>query len=190
MRINFFGDFVTPPKCNNLLFSDRLEQLIRSTDVNVLNYEAPALPYGQPLPEAIKKSGPSLYQDSHMPVWLEEHGFTHAALANNHVMDFGEAGLESTIRSFRNIKTLGAGTWEEAYSPCVIHCGDQKIAILSLTQCEFGTLTDRWDKRFNKGTAWINHPVVNSVITETLKQVDHLFIFALASNSDVLPSSR
>lgn len=183
MRINFFGDFVSyPPFSNDLLLSNDLRALIEDADVNVVNYEAPVRS-GNCV--AINKSGSSLCQNAKSAAWLLQDGFTVASLANNHVMDFGDEGLAATQEALKSMATLGAGTWKEAYSPLVMEIEGCKVAFLSLTHCEFGTLTDKWDQRFSKGTAWINHPEVDRIITETRKEMDYLFIVAHAGLENV-----
>ena len=76
--------------------------------------------------------------------------------------------------------TFGAGIWEDAYKPMILDVCDKKIALIGLTHCEFGTLTDRWTQRDKYGAAWINHVDVDSIIVETRKKVDFLFVFAHA----------
>jgi len=109
---------------------------------------------------------------------LERQGFNLITLANNHMMDYGSRGLIETLQSFRNSTKLGAGKWEEAYKPAIVEIEGIKIGFLALTHCEFGTLTDRYDNResVQYGTAWINHPCVDSIIVETKKVVDYLII--------------
>lgn len=184
MRINFFGDIVSP-HCN-ITISEDLKQLLCNGNINVINYEAPSFREKENerfMP--IKKSGPSLCQSPELPLWLEKNGFTLAALANNHTMDYGEKGLYATLKCFKNIRTIGAGSWEEAYKPIIINVDHKKIAFLSLTHCEFGTLTDKWDTRFVTGTAWINHPDVDNIIINTRVKVDYLFIIAHAGVENI-----
>ena len=184
MRINFFGDFVSYPPLfsNDLLLSGDLKELIQCANVNVVNFEAPVKSEGS---IAISKSGASLHQGAESAVWLQQNGFTVATLANNHMMDYGEEGLAATRKALSSLASLGAGTWEEAYRPLVVEVEGHKVAFLSLTHCEFGTLTDNWDSRYRVGTAWINHPEVDRFISKTRKEVDYLFIVAHAGLENV-----
>lgn len=179
MKINFFGDFVAQSNCKDLLIGIGVRALLEQADINIVNFEAPSLEKNsESVP--IKKSGPALKQNHQAALWLENNGFTFASLANNHIMDYGDSGYKSTLHSFNRIRCWGAGSWEEAYKPCICTIGEKKVAFIALTHCEFGTLTDRWDDRFNRGTAWINHPNVDHIIIETRKSVDWLFVFAHA----------
>ena len=176
MRINFWGDFVAP-SIEGLKLAGEVAELIHSAALNVINFEAPVITNNSPM----LKSGPTLSQDSSGPRWLEQQGFNLISLANNHIMDYGEIGMKNTYSSFsKNAMLFGAGSWEEAYRPCIIEADGKKIAFLGVAHCEFGTLSDRWDKRFNVGIAWINHPDVDKIIIETRRMVDYLVVFAHA----------
>lgn len=62
-------------------------------------------------------------------------------LANNHVLDWGCAGLEETLRSLRNarIGTAGAGlTLDEALSPCVIDLKPGRVLVFAFATADSG----------------------------------------------------
>lgn len=177
IRINFFGDIVAP-SVNDVRLSDKLSMAIADADFNVINLEAPCLP-----PQSLSstnKSGPVLYQDSNTPSWIESHGFNIVSLANNHIMDYGKAGLVDTMVKFKTAWTIGAGNWNSAYQPLIVEKGGVKIGFLALAHYEFGMLADKWDDRYSYGVAWINHPAVDKIIVEVKKKVDYLFIYAHA----------
>ncbi|NOQ68137.1 hypothetical protein GQ568_01720 [Patescibacteria group bacterium] len=63
-------------------------------------------------------------------------GFNILNLANNHIMNFGKAGLESTIRNLdeNNILHIGAGIGEEEiYKPAIKDVRGTKFAFLGFT---------------------------------------------------------
>ncbi|HYA17340.1 MAG TPA: CapA family protein, partial [Bryobacteraceae bacterium] len=63
-------------------------------------------------------------------------------LANNHVLDWGRAGLEETLRSLRSagIGTAGAGlNLCEALSPCIIDFGAGRLLIFAFATDDSGT---------------------------------------------------
>ncbi len=167
-RINFFGDFKVN-KVENLNMSAELVYLLNTSDINVVNFEAPIKSTGA----SIKKSGPNISQHVDAPVWLEERGFNAVSLANNHIMDFGEIGLTKTKETFKSATLMGAGCWDEAYK---IHefttCDNLKIGIICCTHCEFGTLTDA----NNKGAAYALNPEIQRLISKG-NQFDALIIF-------------
>ena len=109
-KINIFGDF----KANDvkhLNLSAELVYLLNTSDVNMVNLEAPIRSNGKPM----KKSGPNICQDQDSPEWLELRGFNAISMANNHTMDYGDEGLSATISAFKKAKVMGAGSWNEAY---------------------------------------------------------------------------
>lgn len=173
VRVNFFGDFVAKDYIPNNI-SNELHNIISRASVNVVNFEAPVHSDGK----NSYKSGPSLSQDKQGIEWLERQGFNVITLANNHMMDHGEKGLNETILSVHKAVVLGAGTWDKVYKPLIVEINGIIIGFLALTHCEFGTLTDKYDCRdcAQFGTAWINHPCVDSIIIETKKVVDYLIV--------------
>jgi len=179
LRLCFCGDFVAS-EVNSLEIGDNLKSQIAHSDVNVLNFEAPVKSLGKP----IKKSGPNLYQSIDAPDWIENNGFNLITLSNNHLFDFGEAGYRETIYRFKNSNLVGAGKWDEAYKPIVLEIKGYKIAFLSLTHFEFGTLTDSFEKDMI-GCAWINHPYVDNIIRNIKEQVDYLFVLPHAGVENV-----
>ena len=177
MSINFFGDFKADT-IEGLQFSDDLQSMLGLADCNVINFESPV---GSPCSGSkTLKTGPSHCQDTVGPAWLEARGFSFVSLANNHTMDYGEDALLYTQSLFSKAQSFGAGTWDEAYRPCVFEKDGVRVAILGLAHYEFGMLADKWDSRYQRGVAWINHPDVDRIILETKKQADYLIVFAHA----------
>lgn len=174
IRLSFYGDFVAP-NVSKLKIGNELNRIISESDFNVLNFEAPVHSNGTP----ISKSGPNNDQCIDAPKWLEDHNFNIITLSNNHLFDFGYVGYSKTIESFKAAHLVGAGKWNEAYKPLVIESNGCKIAFLSLTHCEFGTLTDSFAKD-TFGCAWINHPSVDGIINNVKKDVDCLIVLAHA----------
>ena len=115
IKINFFGDFKVNNPDKVVLSEDILKELTTS-NLNVINFEAPIYIEGQ---KPIAKSGPNIYQNKESARFLEENGFNVISLANNHLMDYGEDSLRSTINCFEKAHTIGAGDWVKAYSPYI-----------------------------------------------------------------------
>lgn len=175
IKVSFWGDCKID-EVDQVLLSEETKSLIESSKLNVINFEAPVNNEGNP----ISKTGPTLAQSPKTPLWLEQNSFNVISLANNHIMDFGVEGYEETLALFKNSLLLGAGHWEEAYKIKVLEIENLKIGFLSLTHCEFGTLTDKYDEESNIGTAWICHPDIPSIIVNGKKEVDYLFIISHA----------
>lgn len=181
MIINFFGDFVSNNP-GNIDLKNEVKELINGADYNIINCEAPCVKNNKHI---IKKSGPSLFQSEETPNWLENNGFNIIAMANNHMMDYGESSLTLTKTMFKKAQIFGAGTWEEVYTPLIIEKDGIKIALLSLTQLEFGVLKDYWTESESVGTAWINHPSIDKIIRNTRCEVDYFFIYAHAGIENI-----
>jgi hypothetical protein len=66
-------------------------------------------------------------------------------LANNHVMDYGVAGLEQTLAALREqgIRHVGAGAnLADATAPLIVNAGEVRIGIIAGTDRWFGIATD------------------------------------------------
>lgn len=138
-KINFFGDFKAN-SIKHLNMSAELVYLLNTSDINVVNFEAPIKTEGKP----IRKSGPNISQHIEAPEWLEERGFNAISLANNHMMDYGETGLTKTKEAFKSSRLMGAGSWDDAYKIHEFTTRDNlRIGIICCTHCEFGTVTDK-----------------------------------------------
>lgn len=172
VQINFVGDF----KCDNianLKFEESLKNCLSSSNLNVINFEAPVK---SDKSCAIKKSGPHLSNNSLAPSILMKVGFGLFSLANNHIKDWGEDGIKNTINSFPHDSTCGAGAWNQAYSPVIKQIGDYKVGFISVSHHEFGVLYDEVYNSEDYGCAWMLHPIVDEIILKTKKEVDYLFL--------------
>ena len=159
-QITIWGDFKADD-VKNLKISEDLQQLLQSSEINCINFEGPIRSNGVP----IKKSGPNISQDPNAPRWLEDHGFNLINFANNHIMDFGNCGLDETINSFKKAGTIGAGSYYEAYQKRIIKTNSGiRIGFLSASHCEFGCLTESGYE--GKGYAWCFSPKFERNIKE------------------------
>lgn len=180
MRINVFGDFVASGQFACPSVCEKLHSMLINGDINICNFEAPINSEGKPT----IKSGPNIQQPIESIEWLKLNKFNVVTLANNHILDYGVCGYHNTIMALKPIEYLGAGEWKNAYRPLIIEKEGLRIGLLALTHCEFGTLTDVYDKEHSIGTAWINHPSVDKIIIETRKNVDYLIVLPHAGLED------
>lgn len=82
---------------------------------------------------AVKGDVPLKCDPSYVPL-AKANNVTVAALANNHVFDYGAEGMRDTVSNLKaaNITVLGAGnTAEEAHQPVVKDINGRKITILN-----------------------------------------------------------
>ena len=122
------GDVVHTEYRGGALCGEALVREIQAADLSVCNFEAPIQGHGRP----IIKSGPHLSQPREVISQLREEGFDLLLLANNHIMDYGEAALgPATYRCGRGrrvssrcrrqgLGAIGAGEdADAAYRPLV-----------------------------------------------------------------------
>lgn len=142
VQISILGDIV-PTQANieefiegkaNVLFADILKHTI-SSDIVLCNLEAPLTNCH----EKMTKSGPHLSAPTSCINGIKASGITVAGLANNHIRDYGDNGVEETIAVCMNngIITVGAGRCiDEARQPVFINIKNKTIGILAVCDNE------------------------------------------------------
>ena len=165
------GDFraAHPEK---IQLSTEFRSLLNNSDIAVCNFEAAVCSKEV---KSIEKSGPSLKQSIDSPAKLKEMGFNVILLANNHIMDYGEIGLFSTLECFKDVTTVGAGMAEDAFKIRFVDVKGKRIGFLSLVQMEFGTVEGV--EEYGVGSAWINSPDVPEIIMKGKRECDTLIVF-------------
>lgn len=116
----------------------KMQPVLNRADVRLINLENP-LTDGD---KAIAKSGPSLKAKPENLVFLKEGRFHCALLANNHIGDYGEEGVYSTLRALdeAEIGHAGAGrNLDESYIPWYCEANGCKLAVIATCENEFGT---------------------------------------------------
>lgn len=167
MTIHIVGDW-----CPELKF---IKVPLRSGSI-LANLEGPILPDNQkffPVP----KAGPNLFSRE-LPDQNNQYIFS---LANNHLMDYGILGYESTINFLnqRKMKFCGAGkTIQEARSPLIIEDNGVSIGIISCCEAQFGVAT-----RNTTGVAEFG-PWIYQTIHDLSKKVDAIIISVHAGVED------
>ena len=133
MRVNEvikYGDY-------QLLYNDILP-LIKDADIAITNLESPLLENGTP----IAKTGPNLKAPIKSIEALKFAEFDMVTLANNHMMDYGQKGLFSTIKicEENQIKHIGAGAnLEEAKQIQYVNVKGQRVAFINCCENEWST---------------------------------------------------
>lgn len=140
IKISFLGDIYVGNKDINLLDKD-MQMIIaklRQSDYCIGNLEAPICKESS---SPITKTGPNLKVDDSVVDFLNALGVNAVTLANNHIGDYGESGVENTIDvlTSNNIAFVGAGrTLEKAYSVLCINLSGVSLAFISVCENEFG----------------------------------------------------
>jgi poly-gamma-glutamate synthesis protein (capsule biosynthesis protein) len=151
------------------VFNDLLP-FIKEADFAVMNLECPLVSDGR----ALSKLGPSLKAPVETVQSLTAAGFNLVTLANNHIMDFGEQGLASTmaVLAKNGIDFLGAGKdIQEARSIYYKDVRGYRLAFLNFAENEFSTTQG------NKAGANPVNPVTNYYdIREARDNADIVFV--------------
>ena len=170
----FFGDVFLKDVPDGALFSEELSDYTRRHELRIVNFEGPVAPEGTP---SEKRAGVRLLQHPLAPKCVLDAGFNVISLANNHMMDYGSAGLRATLDAFSAVRTLGAGlTAAEAFKPYIVTVNGVKLAFLSLTERQFGTIV----AHEGAGTAWIMDPTLTDEIRQLASVAHHVVILAHA----------
>lgn len=115
-----------------------LHQSIIDSDLAIFNLEGPITDEENPLP----KTGPALKMRTDAARFLQAAGFDIAALANNHIFDFGVKGLRQTLAELgtAGLAYLGAGLSPTAAA--VAHTASidgETLGILNFAENEWST---------------------------------------------------
>lgn len=178
MRILIAADLV-PTKSNFNLFNNAdIEELLgkdllniwNGADIRIFNLEVPIT--DQPNP--IKKCGPNLICPTSTIKGIRALNPNLITLANNHILDQGEEGLESTIDILNrnNIQYIGAGkNIEELRKNIIIKKNGLKLGIYNCAEREFSIAT-----KYNSGANPFDPLEILDEISELKKSCDYLVV--------------
>lgn len=150
MKLIIAGDFCPHNRVerliNNKKYSDIVSEEVRevftNSDISIVNLECPVIDEDA---TPISKVGPSIKANKNSFSFLKYLGINTVTLSNNHIMDYGAKGLESTIKGCEenSIDYVGAGeNLSEARKPLYIELKNQTIAIINISENEFSTTQD------------------------------------------------
>lgn len=150
MKIVIAGDFCPTERIKKMVekknyhsIFHEIEPIIKSADYAIVNYECPVV-LGKYKP--IEKCGPNLSSSVNGIEAIRSAGFNIVTLANNHIMDFGDNGLNDTIKTCKElgIKTVGAGeNISEASKTLYIKKEHKTLAIINCCEHEFSVACDK-----------------------------------------------
>lgn len=130
----FTGDVMLGRNVEGVLASGQnvfanVDEMFKNSDGAVINLEDPMTTSGTPYKSTIPLKANPAY--AHV---LKDNNIIVACLANNHIMDYGDTGLNDTISALKanGINYTGAGNnIGEASKPVYLNIKDRKIAILN-----------------------------------------------------------
>lgn len=149
---------------------DSTEMIIKKADIAIANLEAPFAEKGRPFNKTFTFKVPFDFLQGPLAA-----GFDIFTLANNHILDYGNQGLFTTLHALDSvgIKHCGAGKdLADAEKPCIINYGKWRIGFLafSLTYpAEF------WAYKNKPGTAYPNIQRIKKILNN-LKENTNLIV--------------
>jgi len=119
------------------ILPEKYFKLIQNADFSIVNVECPLTKEFIP----ITKIGPALKASPLSVNLFKTLGVTAVCLANNHILDYGDKGLEDTLKVYYNagIQTVGAGIrLKDARVPLIqrFPCG-RSIGVVAMAENEF-----------------------------------------------------
>ena len=122
----------------NLSFTNELILLMKSSHV-IVNLEAPIIEFDK-IP--IEKNGPNLSHSFSIIKKMKDIGVKYCNLSNNHICDYGERGLKSTLDSLTNndIVPFGYHIKNKTVGMVTFDINKKKIAVISYSDLEFNNI--------------------------------------------------
>lgn len=174
VKMVFTGDYCNTSAASPTLNEELLE-IFRSADCLCVNLEVPILPKEHSYKPSLKV-GPRLSQPPESIELLRAWGATHYSAANNHIMDYGRAGLESTFNYVDRDNCIGIGLdFASAYESHFVCLKNKQIALLSFAEAQFGVLQGNENNQV-AGFAWIGHPLARDRIRTAHEISDYVIV--------------
>lgn len=177
MRITVGGDISVKEDCEKLfaeckgqeLFNDVID-VFKASDRVLVNLECAVTDKETP----IKKLGPNLKAPLNTVKTLKEVGVTDCGLSNNHIFDFGKAGIEDTKEQLERfgINYTGFGkNKQDSRKNMIMTDGKIKVAIIAVCEHEYSYALE------NRMGARAYDPYdTNDDIAEAKKSADYVIV--------------
>ena len=151
---------------------------MRSADMMVINNEFPYTQNGAPL----EGKTYTFHAPPYTAAWLADAGVDLAALANNHIFDYGEQGFLETLDTLDNagIPYFGAGRNIEEASRIVYYTvGRMTVALLNCTQIERYPNSETRAADENRGGVFkcLDPSLMYSRVREAKENADFVIVF-------------
>lgn len=124
------------------LFGGLLLKTLEAADYRIFNLETPLTDVAAP----ISKIGGALLAPTDTVTAMKKIGVDLFSLANNHIMDQGEQGLNSTCEVLKKAGISYVGVGEDVQSaskPHIFVVNEKKIGVYSCAEHEFSIATDK-----------------------------------------------
>ena len=148
---------------------DTLSSLIRSANYAIANLEGCEFLGTDKVPKMMQHPGT-------MSI-LKDAGFDMLLMANNHIADYGEDALSSTLSEAKRLgfECVGAGlSYDDAYRPAVIEIEGIRVGVLNLCEAHPHYYHSQGQKY---GYAWIGEPNIKTRIEKVKARTDKVIVF-------------
>ena len=140
IKINIAGDFFLNGD-SNVNISKRTIEFFNNSDLNLFNLEAP-VQFKKKLDNKITKVGPNLKIDSSsIKPFIKKLNIGGFTLANNHILDYGLEGLQSTRQFLNENSIVEFGLLNSANE--IIRINEINIAIINICENEYSTINNK-----------------------------------------------
>ena len=123
------------------LFGEKIVEELKGADIRIFNLEVPLYDDNTP----ISKAGPSIRIPSSSFAGIKALEPSLLSIGNNHILDHGEKGLQSTVDILNSnaISFVGAGKdLNDAKKPHIFEKDGKKIGVYSCAEHEFSIATE------------------------------------------------
>lgn len=139
------GADIVPTASNQVLFAEEnaeqligteLSEILQSADYRIFNLEVPLVDQARP----IAKHGPNLIAPTESVNGLRAMGIDLLTLANNHIMDQGTVGLNSTVRMLDQAGISHVGTGDNLWhsiAPFFFSVKGKRYGVYACAEHEF-----------------------------------------------------
>lgn len=146
MRLLIAGDYVPVGRFSNCIENNDydfgiIKSYCEKADLSIVNFEAPIITGDA---RRIFKNGPCLYVTQCAVEGIKRCGFNAVTLANNHFRDYGDNGVETTLKTLESygIDYVGGGmNLSEASKILYKKKNDEVVAIVNFCESEFSIAT-------------------------------------------------
>lgn len=125
----------------DVLFGEELKNLLKNADYRIFNLEMPLTDKKSP----ISKHGPCLRGSEAAIACYTSINVNLFTIANNHIMDQGNQGLESTIQLLQKYSINYVGAGENIYNarePFYLNMYNKKIGVFACAEHEFSCASE------------------------------------------------
>jgi poly-gamma-glutamate synthesis protein (capsule biosynthesis protein) len=167
--VSFQGRFSDKPSMD--CFSS-VAGLFSMSDLTIANLENPLIDEGMPVPDKCTLRGSVKWASV-----LKDSGINVVSLANNHMMDFGEDGLFSTMKALDDagVKYVGAGrTADEANAPILLEINGMRLAVFARTSVIVASPS--YAEKDKAGVAFLDFEKTRMMIGEYKEKTDVIIL--------------